>query len=69
MNTWPGNKHQATHQNEHEEWNTKHYPGTLPLCSYCDQPTDRCEDNTIWSEDDEPLCDDGYHKTNVHCNV
>ncbi len=43
-------------QSAHEAWNAGEYPGTRQLCSQCDEPTGRCEDDTIWSKDDEPLC-------------
>ncbi len=58
MNTWPGGKRHAMHQSEHEKWNANHYPGTRQLCSICEQPTGRCEDDTLWSESDEPLCEE-----------
>ena len=57
MNTWLGEKRHAMHQNEHEQWNLTHYPGTRQLCSRCEEPTGRCEEDTIWSEDVEPLCE------------
>lgn len=63
MNTWPGGKRHAMSQSEHEAWNAKNYPGTLQICCLCDQPTGRCEDDTIWSEDEEPLCENCYQAT------
>lgn len=55
-NTWPeGHRHPMT-QNEHEKWNGKHYPGTRQLCSQCDQPTGRCEEDMLQS-DKGPVCE------------
>jgi hypothetical protein len=56
-NTWPGGKRRALSQGEHERWNSHEYPGTRQLCSVCANPTERCEDDTIWSDDGEPLCE------------
>lgn len=57
-NTYPNGIRHAMHQHEHEAWNAKHYPGTLQMCSICDDPTGRCEDDTIYSIEGEPLCED-----------
>lgn len=59
MNTWPNGSRHRMHQKEHEEWNALHYPGTRQLCSECEEPTGRCEDDSIYAEDDSgigPLC-------------
>lgn len=56
MNTWPDGKRHAMHQDQHEAWNAKHYPGTRQLCSLCNEPTGRCEEDTIWHNDD-PICE------------
>lgn len=64
VNTWPGGKRHAMHQNDHEKWNASHYPGTLQLCSVCEEPTGRCEEDAIWPEDGGPLCEDCYYKEN-----
>lgn len=37
-------------QSQHEEINRREYPGTRQICSNCDEPTERCEDDGIWSE-------------------
>ena len=59
MNTWPKGYRHAMEQNEHEAWNANHYPGTRQLCCICDEPTGRCEDDTIYSADgDGPLCEE-----------
>lgn len=57
MNTWPGGERHAISQGDHERWNDTHYPGTRQLCSKCDVPTGRCEDDSIYTEGGEgPLC-------------
>jgi len=59
VNTWPGGKRHAMTQKDHEAWNAKHYPGTLQLCSKCEKPTGRCEEDSIWDEETgEPLCEE-----------
>ena len=61
MNTWPKGRRHAMHQSEHERWNASHYPGTRQLCSKCDEPTGRCEDDSIYLEDGTgPLCEECY---------
>ena len=57
MNTWPNGVKRAMHQDEHENWNAANYPGTRQMCSICDEPTGRCEDDTIYSKDGEPICE------------
>lgn len=47
---------------EHEAWNRTHYPGTRQLCDKCDQPTGRCEDDTIYTDDYEHLCEECYEE-------
>ena len=51
-------------QSEHEAWNATHYPGTRQLCSECGEPTGRCEDDSIFSPDGEPLCEYCYDEHN-----
>lgn len=64
MNTWPGGYRHAIDQSEHERWNAEHYPGTRQLCSQCDQPTGRCEEDSIYTEDGNgPLCPECWHET------
>jgi len=60
QNTWPGGYRHGMTQSEHEAWNAHNYPGTLQLCSLCDEPTGRCEDDSILTEDGEPLCENCY---------
>jgi len=57
-NTWPGGYRHAMFQSEHDAWNAGNYPGTLQLCSVCGEPTGRCEDDTIWSDKGEPVCEE-----------
>lgn len=59
QNEWPGGIRHAMHQDEHERWNATHYPGTRQMCVACDEPTDRCEEDSIFLEDGSgPLCVD-----------
>ena len=58
MNTWPNGYRHALSQNEHEAWNANHYPGTKQLCSQCGNVTKRCEEDTIYNENDDPICED-----------
>lgn len=63
MNEWPDGYRHAMHQSEHEEWNAANYPGTRQLCSICDDPTGRCEDDTLSVDDDgSPLCELCYEE-------
>ncbi len=48
------------HQSEHEAINAREYPGTRQLCSICDQPTHRCEEDELRIEDDGPFCEECY---------
>ena len=65
MNTWPGGTKMALYQSEHEEWNAKRFPGTRQFCVECDTPTGRCEDDSLYADDDGevgPLCEECYDK-------
>lgn len=69
MNTWPNGYQHAMHQHEHEAWNTNNYPGTLQLCSECGEPTGRCEEDSIYLDEDHefgPLCEDCYHESDEY---
>ena len=58
MNTWPGGQRHAMLQSEHAAWNAQHYPGTRQLCEECGEPTGRCEDDSLFAEDEHgPLCE------------
>lgn len=54
MNWWIGKAHDQT---THERINSMHYPGTRQLCSLCETPTGRCEDDTLFFGDASPLCE------------
>lgn len=57
MNSWPDGYKKAMSQAEHSAWNAYNYPGTLQICFICDEPTERCEEDDIWTEDgDGPFC-------------
>lgn len=64
MNTWPGGKRHAMSQSDHVKWNSSHYPGTGQLCLFCGEPTERCEEDSIYADDNGeigPLCLECYH--------
>ena len=42
---------------QHERYNAQHYPGTRQLCTKCEEPTERCEEDAILNVDGEPLCE------------
>lgn len=53
------------YQDEHKAWNTSHYPGTRQLCAKCDAPTGRCEDDSLYVDEDNqvgPLCKKCWEK-------
>lgn len=56
MNTWPDGKRRALDQSQHEHWNASHYPGTRQLCCFCDEPTGNCEVDSIFINDEGPMC-------------
>ncbi len=56
-NEWPGGKRHAMTQDEHERWNSSHWPGTRQLCSKCGDSTGRCEEDSLSRSDGEPLCE------------
>jgi hypothetical protein len=45
-------------QEEHAHWNADNYPGTLQLCSKCEEPTGHCEEDYIVDGDGNPHCED-----------
>lgn len=49
-NTWPNGHRHAMSQDEHEQWNSSHYPGTRQLCTNCGEPTGRCEEDALYAE-------------------
>lgn len=66
MGTWPGGQRHAMSQDEHKRWNASNYPGTRQLCSECDEPTGRCEEDSIYSDSDQdcehPICEECYEQ-------
>lgn len=65
MNTWPGGTRHAMCPEEHECWNASHYPGTRQLCCECEEPTGRCEEDSLFVETESsesvgPLCKTCY---------
>ena len=64
MNTWPKGRRHAMTQTDHERWNATNYPGTRQLCCACNEPTERCEEDAIYTDDGVgPLCPACYHTT------
>lgn len=65
-NSWPGGRRRPLTQSEHHAWNAREYPGTRQLCSECGEPTGRCEDDSLFMDDDEdeqnPVCEDCWMK-------
>jgi hypothetical protein len=52
-------------QCEHKIINAREYPGTRQLCELCEQPTGRCEDDSIYHDSQfeygdqiGPLCEE-----------
>lgn len=45
----------ALDQGQHAAINARHYPGTRQLCAICDQPTGRCEEDSMY-RDGQPVC-------------
>jgi len=65
-NSWPGGVRKALYQRQHDEWNASHYPGTRQVCTLCDSPTGRCEEDAIYIEDDVgPICEECYSLHNT----
>lgn len=60
MNTWPSGKRHAMSQSKHERWNASHYPGTRQMCTECDAPTGRCEDDSLFVDEIGPLCEECF---------
>ena len=59
MNEWPKGYRHAMTQDAHERWNAMHCPGTRQLCCKCEEPTGRCEEDSIYGEEgDGPYCED-----------
>lgn len=57
MNTWPKGYRHSISQRLHEEWNKSNYPGTRQLCIECGEPTEKCEEDSIYTEEGKgPFC-------------
>ncbi len=70
MNSWPKGHRHAMTQEQHYSWNSHNYPGTLQLCSKCDEPTGNCEDDSIYLDNGEgPLCGNCYMETDEYEGV
>jgi MinD superfamily P-loop ATPase len=56
----------ARTQAEHEEINRREYPGTRQLCERCGDPTERCEEDAIFTDSGKgPLCVGCYDAANA----
>ena len=56
----------ARSQAEHEAINRREYPGTRQLCERCGEPTERCEEDAIYTDSGEgPLCVGCYDTANI----
>jgi len=56
----------ARSQSEHEAINRREYPGTRQLCERCGDPTERCEEDAIYTNSGEgPLCVGCYDAANA----
>lgn len=52
-------------QAEHEAIKAREYPGTRQLCERCGEPTERCEEDAIYTDSGEgPLCIECYNIAN-----
>ena len=48
-------------QCEHEKYNSTHCPGTRQLCSLCEEPTGRCEEDSLFLFNiNGPVCENCY---------
>lgn len=57
-------------QVEHNRINAICYPGTRQLCIMCDSPTDRCEEDSIFTKDGNgPLCTNCYDFINLSADT
>ncbi len=50
----------ALDQATHEKINSNEYPGTRQLCFECDEPTGRCEEDTLEIDGHAPLCEECF---------
>jgi hypothetical protein len=48
---------------EHEAINAREWPGTRQLCDLCGEETERCEDDSIYLDDETgPVCEECYSR-------
>lgn len=52
------------HQQDHEAWNARNYPGTRQMCIACDEQTGHCEEDANWNDEGQPLCDECFNLLN-----
>ena len=64
-NSWPDGFRHAMYPDEHEKWNANHYPGTRQLCFQCEAPTGRCEEDSHYDEDRNPLCEECWENESI----
>ena len=50
----------ALDQDQHRAINARHFPGTRQLCGKCSEPTGHCEEDSLYIDDDGPLCETCY---------
>ena len=55
----------AISQDEHAKINAREYPGTRQLCSKCDDPTGRCEEDSMTDKDGNILCESCYSSIEI----
>jgi len=70
QNEWPNRYRHAMDQSDHEAWNELHYPGTRQLCVECENPTGRCEEDSLFADEDGeigPLCEKCWERRNRPC--
>ncbi len=53
----------ALSQADHERINAREYPRTRQICTECGEPTERCEDDSLYLDDGKgPLCPNCYRQ-------
>jgi len=64
-NTWPVGIRKSLDQNEHKRWNVRIYPGTRQICNKCEEPTGKCEEDSVFDEVGNPICEECYEANNL----
>jgi hypothetical protein len=54
----------ALDQDTHRRINLSEYPGTRQLCFECEEPTGRCEEDTLKIDGYGPLCEECFAVAN-----